>query len=101
MPGKRSILKCEASKMKKIPKFKTDQDAAIFWQTHSFEDYFRDTTDSEIAFVKKPKKTIALRLDPEDIKTVEHLAQRKGLSYTSLLRMWIKEHLAQEAENRA
>jgi predicted DNA binding CopG/RHH family protein len=87
--------------MKKIPKFKTDKEAAIFWQTHSFEDYFKDTIEPEITFVKKTKKTIALRLDPEDIKRVEHLAERKGLSYTSLLRMWIKEHLAQEAENRA
>jgi predicted DNA binding CopG/RHH family protein len=87
--------------MKKIPKFKTDKEAAIFWQTHSFEDYFKDTRESEITFVKKPKKTIALRLDPEDIKTVEHLAERKGLNYTSLLRMWIKEQLAKEAEHRA
>ncbi|MFH1758205.1 MAG: CopG family antitoxin [Pseudomonadota bacterium] len=87
--------------MKKIPKFKTDEEAAVFWQTHSFEDYVRDTTEAEISFVKKPKKTIALRLDPEDIKSVEQLAKRKGLNYTSLLRMWIKEHLAKEAENAA
>jgi predicted DNA binding CopG/RHH family protein len=86
--------------MKKTPKFKTDKEAAVFWQSHSFEDYFRDTTEAEITFVKKPKKTIALRLDPEDIKTVEQLARRKGLGYTSLLRMWIKEHLAQEADNK-
>ena len=85
--------------MKKIPKFKTDKEAALFWQTHSFEDYFKDTKESEITFVKKPKKTIALRLDPEDIKTVEHLAERKGLNFTSLLRMWIKEQLAKEANH--
>lgn len=84
--------------MKKIPKFKTDKEAALFWQSHSFEDYFKDTRESEIAFVKKPKKTIAIRLDPEDIKTVERLAEKKGLNYTSLLRMWIKENLAKEAE---
>jgi predicted DNA binding CopG/RHH family protein len=86
--------------MKKIPKFKTDKEAALFWQSHSFEDYFRDTGEAEIAFVRKPKKTIALRLDPEDIKSVEQLARRKGLGYTSLLRMWIKEHLSQEMGNR-
>jgi predicted DNA binding CopG/RHH family protein len=100
MTGKRSILKSEGNRMKKIPKFKSDKEAAVFWQTHSFEDYFKDTTDSDIGFVKKPKKTIALRLDPNDIKTVEQLARKKGLSYTSLLRMWIKEHLTQETGNR-
>jgi predicted DNA binding CopG/RHH family protein len=86
--------------MKKIPKFKTDKEAAIFWQSHSFEDYFNDTSEAGIAFVRKPKKTIALRLDPDDIKSVEQLARRKGLGYTALLRMWIKEHLAQEMGNR-
>ncbi|MBI4709580.1 MAG: hypothetical protein HY759_00440, partial [Nitrospirae bacterium] len=44
----------------------------------------------------KPKKTVAIRLDPKDIQSVETIAERKGLSYTSLLRMWIKEHLAKE-----
>jgi len=82
--------------MKKIPKFKTDEEAARFWETHSFEEYPRDTKEAEIKFVRKPKKTIALRLDPDDIKSVETIAQRKGLSYTSLLRMWIKEHLSKE-----
>ena len=37
-----------------------------------------------------------MRLDPDDIKSVERIAERKGLSYTSLLRMWIKEHLDKE-----
>ncbi|MDP3297810.1 MAG: CopG family antitoxin [Thermodesulfovibrionia bacterium] len=87
--------------MTKIPKFKTDKEAAKFWETHSFEDYHRDTKEAEMRFIKKPKKTIAIRLDPDDIKSVEVIAQRKGLNYTSLLRMWIKEHLSKEARHLA
>jgi predicted DNA binding CopG/RHH family protein len=87
--------------MKKMPKFKSDEEAARFWETHSFEDYHRDTKEAKIGFVKRPKKTIAIRLDPDDIKTVEIIAERKGLSYTSLLRMWIKEHLAKESRRLA
>jgi len=82
--------------MKKIPKIKTDEEAARFWETHSFEDYYKDTKDAEIRFIKRPKKTVAIRLDPSDIKSVEAIAERKGLSYTALLRMWIKEYLAKE-----
>ncbi len=85
--------------MKKIPKFKTDKEAARFWETHSFEDYYRDTIEAGIGFVKKPKKTIAIRLDPDDIKRVEVIAHRKGLSYTALLRMWIKEYLEKESRH--
>ncbi len=85
--------------MKKIPTFKTNEEAVRFWETHSFEDYHKDTKDAEILFVKKPKKAVAIRLDPDDIKSVERIAERKGLSYTSLLRMWIKEHLREEIKH--
>ena len=87
--------------MKKIPKFKGDEEAARFWETHSFEDYYKDTKDAEIRFIKRPKKSIAIRLDPEDIKSVELIAERKGLSYTELLRMWIKEYLSKEVKHTA
>jgi predicted DNA binding CopG/RHH family protein len=87
--------------MKKIPKFKTDEEAARFWGTHSFENYYKDTKDARIRFIKRPKKTVAIRLDPDDIKSVEVIAERKGLSYTALLRMWIKEYLAKEARHIA
>jgi predicted DNA binding CopG/RHH family protein len=87
--------------MKKIPRFKTDEEAARFWETHRFEEYSKDTKDAEIRFIKRPKKTVALRLDPDDIKSVEKIAERKGLSYTSLLRMWIKENLAREVKHVA
>jgi predicted DNA binding CopG/RHH family protein len=87
--------------MKKIPKFKSDEEAARFWEAHSFEDYYKDTKNAEIRFIKKPKKTVAIRLDPDDIKSVEVIAERKGLSYTALLRMWIKEYLAKEAKRIA
>jgi len=82
--------------MKSIPKFKTRTAAAEFWETHSFEEFRKDTRKAEIVFVKKPKKTIALRLDPEDILSAEKIAEEKGLSYTALLRMWIRERLSQE-----
>ena len=86
--------------MKKIPKFKTDEEAARFWESHSFQDYYSDTKEAWIKFVRRAKRTVAVRLDSDDIKSVEKIAERKGLSYTSLLRMWIKEHLNKEERLR-
>ena len=86
--------------MKKIPKFKTDEDAARFWESHRFQDYYRYTKESGINFVRRANRTVAVRLDPDDIKSVKRIAERKGLSYTSLLRMWIKEHLNKEQRLR-
>jgi predicted DNA binding CopG/RHH family protein len=82
--------------MEKIPKFRTDEEAARFWESHNFKDYYKDTKEAGMKFVRRPKRTVAVRLDPDDIKSVEKIAERKGLSYTSLLRMWIKEHLNKE-----
>jgi predicted DNA binding CopG/RHH family protein len=86
--------------MKKIPKFKTDEEAARFWESHHFQGYYRDTKEAGIKFVRRAPRNVAVRLDPDDIKLVERIAERKGLSYTSLLRMWIKEHLNKEQRLR-
>ena len=86
--------------MKKWPKIKTDEEAARFWESHHFQDYYRDTKEAGIKFVRRPKRTVAVRLDPDDTKSVEKIAERKGLSYTPLLRMWIKEHLNKEERLR-
>ncbi len=80
--------------MKRIPRFKTDKEAAKFWDTHSFAEYAGDTASTKIRFVKQTKKSITIRLDPEDIAQVGEIAKKKGLNYTALIRMWIKEHLA-------
>lgn len=79
---------------KKIPPLKTDQAAAAYWERQSFADVAEDTTEATIRFVKRPKRAIAIRLDPDDVARIEAMAEAKGLSYTALLRMWIKEHLA-------
>ena len=84
--------------MAKIPEFKSDEEAAEFCDTHSFEEYVQETKDAEVEFVRRPKKTLTVRLDPKDIEMVEKLAQYKGLSYTALIRMWIKEMLRKESK---
>ena len=37
--------------MRKIPKFKTDEEAARFWETHSFQDYYKETKEAGIKFI--------------------------------------------------
>lgn len=81
-------------KKKTIPPLQTDQEAAAYWERHSFADVAEDTTEARIRFVKRPKRAIAIRLDPDDVARIEAIAEAKGLSYTALIRMWIKEHLA-------
>jgi predicted DNA binding CopG/RHH family protein len=83
--------------MRKIPRFKTQEQAVTYWKSHPFQDYTTDIRNDEIVLVKRVKKTVAVRLDPEDVKAIERIAKRKGMNYTALLRMWIKEQLVSEA----
>ncbi|MEQ8190770.1 MAG: CopG family antitoxin [Candidatus Eremiobacterota bacterium] len=97
--GKEILSKKQEVIIINIPKFKTDKEAADFWDNHSFEDYFEDTKEAEIEFVRNPKKTLTVRLDPDDVEMVQKLAHYKGLSYTALIRMWIKENLRKETRS--
>lgn len=80
--------------MKKIPKFKTTEEARAFWERHDFTDFAGDTEEAKIKFVRPQKAQVTFRLDPEDVKKIKKIADDKGLSYTSLVRMWVKEKLA-------
>ncbi|VUZ84104.1 hypothetical protein MELA_00469 [Candidatus Methylomirabilis lanthanidiphila] len=43
---------------KRIPRLQTDQAAAAYWERQSFADVAEDTTEANIRFAKKPKRTI-------------------------------------------
>lgn len=79
---------------RRTPSLPTDREARGYWDTHSLAEHIEDTREGTIRFVRRPKQAISIRLDPEDIAKVEAIAEAKGMSYTALLRMWIKAHLA-------
>lgn len=84
--------------MSKLPKFANEQEEAEFWDTHESTDFLDDTEPVDVIFVdaRPPKKQISLRLDPEAIDKLKTIAQRKGVGYQTLIRMWVMERLAQE-----
>ena len=82
--------------MKKLPKFRTQEEAAKYWETHSFEDYRKDTKNGEIVFAKKAKETVAIRLDPDDIKSVEKIAERGRRGQTYSLRIILSGNVRSE-----
>lgn len=86
---------------KKLPEFKSIEEEAEFWDTHSFADYWDEfELVKEPVFVRPPKKVVSLRLDRQMLEALEMLANEKSIPYTTLLRMWIKERLIDELEKR-
>ena len=77
-----------------------DEQIAEFWETHDSTDYLDQMGEVEVQLDLPDLRVISLRLEEQDVAGVKRLARRKGLPYTVLLRMWIKEklHEAQAAQ---
>lgn len=92
MAGKRALKRA-----RKIPRFRTDEDAAEFFDTHDTSELLESLPEAgPIIDARQPLKPISLRLPSETIAAAKRVAQRKGIAYQALLRMWITERLTQE-----
>lgn len=92
-------MKKDKINSKKLPDFKKMSDAQIaeFWETHEVTEFTDDLMQVTETFVDvRPKKTISMRIDEKAINELRELASKKGIGYQTLMRMWIKERLAEE-----
>ena len=85
--------------MGKIPKFKSDQEAAQFWDTHSLIE-FEDNLElvKEKVFVKPEKQVMTIRVDKKLANALKIIAREKGINYSTLARMWLIERIKKEME---
>ncbi|MBI4319779.1 MAG: hypothetical protein HY675_14920 [Chloroflexi bacterium] len=81
----------------RIPDFKSVEEAAAFWDAHDsaeFEDEFEDVSDVKFVVSRaKPKKGVTIRLEEDLLDTLKREAQAKGIGPSTLIRMWVIEHL--------
>ncbi len=78
--------------MKKIPKFKTLDEAAAFWDIHDFEDFVGDTERVKIAVRISPgQKYLAIPVDLKVYKRLEALAAKRGVRVEKLAAAWLRE----------
>lgn len=72
----------------------TDEQIAQFWETHDSTDYVDQMEEADVQIeVPEDYRVISLRLDTKDFESVKQIARMKGVPYTVLLRMWIREKL--------
>jgi predicted DNA binding CopG/RHH family protein len=95
-----------------LPKFRSDKEAAAYFETHSVADVWDQLPKGQMA---KPsaalaksirerhasaKSPISLRLAPEQIAVAKKIAAAKSVGYQTQLRMWIAEGIGRESKRR-
>ena len=86
------------SKLKDIPKFKSEDEEREFWATHDSTEYI-DWDKAEIQTFPKLKpstKTISLRLPEYLLDELRSIANKRDVPYQSLIKIFLKERIDQE-----
>ena len=89
--------------MSEIPSFKSDAEAAEWFDTHDTAPYMDDLEQVQeriqITRTKKrpPRKAVGLRLRVDHLEAIKQVAERKGIPYQTMIQMWLVEKLRQEA----
>lgn len=82
----------------RIPRFRSEAAEARFWDTHESTDFLSEFRPVKVRFPRpKPKVLVSVRLAKSDVELLRRIAAHKGLASGSLIRMWLTEHLLEEA----
>ena len=86
------------SKLKKVPKFKSEKKELEFWSTHDSADYldFSKTKRALFPNLKPSTRTISIRLPESLIEHLKVLANKRDIPYQSLLKMLLVEKVEEE-----
>ena len=84
--------------MKRIPKFKSEDEERKFWSTHDSTDYIDWSKANRVTFpnLKPSTKTISIRLPETLLSDIKFLANKKDVPYQSLIKMFLYEKIEEE-----
>jgi predicted DNA binding CopG/RHH family protein len=84
--------------IKKIPKFKNEDEERTFWATHDSTEYINWKKAKKVLLsnLKPSVKSISLRLPESMIEELKLLANKKDVPYQSLLKIFLAERIGEE-----
>ena len=89
------------SSIKKVPKFKNEDEERTFWATHDSTEYINWKKAKKVVLsnLKPSVKSISLRLPESMIEELKLLANKKDVPYQSLLKIFLAERIGEELKN--
>lgn len=90
------------SKSKKIPKFKSEAEERIFWETNDSSEYFDWSKSNAVtmANLKPSTKTISLRLPEMLLDSIKLEANKRDMPYQSLIKAWLADDVKESRANQ-
>ena len=84
--------------MKKIPRFKSEDDERKFWAKHSPLDYVSPKNLQLAVFpnLKPTSRTISIRLPESLVEGIKVLANKRDVPYQSMLKILLAEKVKEE-----
>ena len=85
------------SKVKHIPKFKSEAEERAFWEKHDSSEYLDWTHAQSVAMpnLKPSTKTISLRLPEGLLHSIKIEANKRDMPYQSLIKAWLADDVIQ------
>lgn len=89
--------------MKKIPKFKTEEEEREFWAKADSSEYidWGKSRRAVLPNLKPSLKTISVRLPESMLEELKLLANKRDIPYQSLLKMFLAERIEKELKRSA
>jgi predicted DNA binding CopG/RHH family protein len=91
------------SKLKKMPRFRSEKEEVDFWSTHDSTEYI-DYSKSKRTFfphLKPSTETISLRLPKSLLEHLKLLANKRDIPYQSLLKSFLADRVDEELCGKA
>jgi predicted DNA binding CopG/RHH family protein len=87
--------------LKKIPKFKTEDEESDFWLTHDTTEYIDWSKANRVVFpnLRPSLKSISIRLPASMLEELRLLANKRDVPYQSLLKIYLSDRLTVERKN--
>ena len=85
--------------IKKLPKFKNEDEEREFWTTHDLTDYFdmsQAIINPVLQNLKPSTRTVSIRLPESLIAALKTLANKRDVPYQSLVKIILSEKVNQE-----
>jgi len=85
--------------IKKLPKFKNEDEEREFWTTHDLTDYFdmsQAIINPVLQNLKPSTRTVSIRLPESLIAALKTLANKRDVPYQSLVKIILSEKVKQE-----